>query len=139
MNAEGTTAMTTATPTGHHDEEVVPELAELNLVDKPDGPGAAMMISAGIGIFVLGFLTVLAEASVDAKAWLMKWEWGVGVGPLAGKTTIAALSYFVSLIVLWVVWRAKDVNLKAAFYVGLALGVLGAIGTYPTFFQKFTP
>ena len=26
-----------------------------------------------------------------------------------------------------------------AFYVGLALGILGAIGTYPTFFQQFTP
>jgi len=138
MNAEGTTDMTTTT-TAHHDEEIAPELAELNLPDKPDGPGAAMVISAGIGIFVLGFLTVLAEASTDAKTWLQKWEWGVGVGPLAGKTTIAALSYFVSLIVLWVLWREKNVNVKKAFYIGLALGVLGAIGTYPTFFQKFTP
>jgi fluoride ion exporter CrcB/FEX len=130
--------MTTST-SGHHDEDIAPELAGLALVDKPDGPGAAMMISAGIGILVLGFLTVLAEASTDAKTWLQKWEWGVGVGPLAGKTTIAAIAYIVSLVVLWVVWRAKNVNLKAAFYVGLALGVLGAIGTYPTFFQKFTP
>jgi len=138
MNAEGTTDMTTAI-TAHHDEEIAPELAELNLPDKPDGPGAAMMISAGIGIFVLGFLTVLAEASVDAKTWLQKWEWGVGVGPLAGKTSIAALSYFVSLAVLWVLWREKNVNVKKGFYIGLVLGVLGAIGTYPTFFQKFTP
>lgn len=129
----------TDTTTEHHDKEVAPELAELNLADKPDGPGAAMMISAGIGIFVLGFLTVLAEASAGAKSWLQKWQWGVGVGPLAGKTTIAALSYFVSLVVLWVLWREKNVNLKRAFSVGLALGILGAIGTYPTFFQKFAP
>jgi fluoride ion exporter CrcB/FEX len=137
MNAEGTSDMTAATT--HHDEEIAPVLAELHLPDKPDGPGAAMMISAGIGICVLGFLTVLAEASTDAKTWLQKWEWGVGVGPLAGKTTIASLSYVVSLVVLWTLWRNKDVNVKMAFYVGLALGVLGAIGTFPTFFQKFAP
>jgi len=127
------------TATQHHDEDVAPELTELHLADKPDGPGAAMMISAGIGIFVLGFLTVLAEASASAKDWLQKWEWGVGVGPLAGKTTLASLAYVVSLIVLWIVWRSKNVNLKTAFYIGLGLGVLGAIGTFPTFFQKFTP
>lgn len=138
MNAEGTTNMTTTT-SEHHDEEVAPELAALNLPDKPDGPGAAMMISAGIGIFVLGFLTVLAEASTSAKTWLQKWEWGVGVGPLAGKTTIASLTYFLSLAILWVLWREKNVNVKTAFYIGFALGLLGALGTYPTFFQKFTP
>jgi fluoride ion exporter CrcB/FEX len=135
MNAEGTTAMTTT----HHDEDHAPELAALELPDKPDGPGAAMMISAGIGIFVLGFLTVLAEASTDSKTWLQKWEWGQGVGPLAGKTTIAALAYVVSLIVLWVLWRSKDVSIKKAFSIGLALGILGAVGTFPTFFQAFAP
>lgn len=137
MNAEGTTTMTTST--SHHDEEIAPELAEMNLPDKPDGPGAAMMISAGIGIFVLGLLTVLAEASTGWKDWLLKWEWGQGVGPLAGKTTIATLAYFVSLAVLWGIWRAKDVNIKKAFVIGLALGVLGAVGTYPSFFQSFAP
>lgn len=127
------------TATQHNDEEVAPELSELHLADKPDGPGAAMMISAGIGIFVLGFLTVLAEASTGTKTWLQKWQWGVGVGPLAGKTTLAGLAYVISLIVLWVIWRAKNVNLKTAFYIGIALGILGAIGTFPTFYQKFTP
>lgn len=127
------------TTIGHHDEEVAHELAALNLPDRPDGPGAAMMISAGIGIFVLGLLTVLAEASLGWKEWLQKWEWGQGVGPLAGKTTVAAITYFVSLAILWVIWRAKDVKLQRAFYIGLALGLLGAIGTYPTFFQSFAP
>jgi fluoride ion exporter CrcB/FEX len=123
----------------HHDEQVAAELADLHLHDKPDGPGAAMMVSAGIGIFALGLLTVLAEASVDIRDWLRKWEWGQGVGPLAGKTTIATLVYIISLVLLWVIWRNKDVNLRTSFYVGLALGVLGAVGTFPTFFQAFAP
>jgi fluoride ion exporter CrcB/FEX len=123
----------------HHDEQVAVELADLHLHDKPDGPGAAMMVSAGIGIFALGLLTVLAEASEDIRDWLRKWEWGQGVGPLAGKTTIASLIYIISLVLLWVIWRNKDVNLRTSFYLGLALGVLGAVGTFPTFFQAFAP
>lgn len=127
------------TTTGRHDHEIPAELAELDLPDKPDGPGAAMMISAGIGIFMLGLFTVLAEASTGVKDWLQKWEWGVGVGPLAGKTTVATLIYFLSLAVLWVIWRNKEINVRNAFYIGLGLGVLGAIGTYPAFFQAFAP
>lgn len=127
------------TATQHHDEELAPELADLQLVDRPDGPGAAMMISAGIGIFTLGLLTVLSEASTGMNTWLAKWQWGKGVGALAGKTTVASIVYVISLIVLWVIWRAKNVNLKTAFYTGLALGIVGAIATYPTVFTKFAP
>jgi fluoride ion exporter CrcB/FEX len=134
MSTEGTTPMVTST---HHDEEIATELAPLQLHDKPDGPAAAMMVSAGIGIFVLGLLTTLAEASTDVREWLLKWEWGQGVGPLAGKTTIASLAYIVSLVVLWLLWRDRDVPLKRSFYIGIVLGALGAIGTFPTFFQAF--
>lgn len=126
MSTEGTAPMNQS-----------PELAALNLADKPDGPGAAMMISAGFGVFVLGFLTVLAEASAGANTWLASWQWGQGVGALAGKSTVSSLLYFASLAVLWILWRNKDVDLKRAFYIGLILGVLGVIGTFPTFFQMF--
>ncbi len=124
-------------PQSAHDTEVSPELERMDLADKPDGPGAAMMISAGLGIFVLGLLTVLAEASTGVNDWLATWQWGQGVGALAGKTTLASLVYFASLALMWSLWRHKDVNLKTAFYVGLGLGILGAIATFPTFFLMF--
>lgn len=114
-----------------------PEPAARAVTDKADGPGAAMVISAGFAIFVLGCLTVLAEASAGANTWLTSWQWGQGVGALAGKTTIASLAYFGSLTVLWTLWNKKDVNLKKAFFVGLMLAVLGAIGTFPKFFELF--
>lgn len=134
MTAEGKSPMDAST---QNETDVAPELEPLHLADKPDGPGAAMMISAGIGIFVLGLLTTLAAMSDSINTWLGTWEMGKGVGPLAGKTTIATIAYFGSLILLWAIWRNKDVNIKTAFYVGCALGVLGAIGTFPTFFQMF--
>lgn len=136
MTTEGTSPMNAST---HHDTDVAPELEPLRLADKPDGPGAAMMISAGIGIFVLGLLTVLGEFSTGINTWLTSWDWAGGVGALAGKTTIASIAYVGSLILMWAIWRNKDVNIKTAFYVGLALGILGAIATFPTFFQMFAP
>jgi hypothetical protein len=117
--------------------KVAPELEGLNLTDKPVGPGAAVMISAGIGIFVLGLLTTLAVISADVKSFVLWWEWGQGVGPLAGKSTLAVLSWLISWLILDLWWRKKDVELKPAFYIGLTLGILGAIGTFPPFFELF--
>lgn len=134
MSTEGTAPMN---PDTHHDAVDAPELATLNLTDKPDGPGAAMIISAGLAFFTVGLLTILAEMSEGFGTWLGKWAGDAGVGALAGKTTIASLVYFGSLALLWVLWSKKDVNLKTAFYVGLGLGVLGAIATYPPFFTLF--
>ena len=76
---------TETVPNRHDDEAVAPELAALNLPDKPDGPAAAAMLSAGLGIFTLGFLTTLAVISGSVKEFLRWWEWGQGVGPLADR------------------------------------------------------
>jgi len=124
-------------PGRHDDVSVASELGPLNLADKPDGPGAAAMISAGIGIFVLGFFTTAAVISGGIKSFLLWWEWGQGVGPLAGKSTLAILAWLISWLILDLLWRKKDVELKTAFYIGLGLGILGAIGTFPTFFELF--
>lgn len=123
--------------TAHHDDEVAPELAALGLSEKPDGPAAAAMLAAGIGVFTLGLLTTLAEASTDFKEWLQKWEWGQGVGPLAGKTTLSVIVWLVAWAVLHMMWRRSSPNLRTIFTVAVILGALGAIGTFPTFFQAF--
>jgi hypothetical protein len=124
-------------PGMYDDVGVAPELGPLDLAEKPDGPGAAAMIAAGIGIFVLGLLTTTAVISGTVKSFLLWWEWGQGVGPLAGKSTIAVLAWLISWAILYALWRHKDVVLKTAFYIGLTLGILGAIGTFPTFFELF--
>jgi hypothetical protein len=124
-------------PGMYDDVGVAPELKGLDLVEKPDGPGAAAMISAGVGIFVLGFLTTGAVISSGLKDFLAWWEWGQGVGPLAGKSTIAVIVWLITWLVLYLLWKNKDVVLKTAFYIGLGLGVLGAIMTFPTFFELF--
>jgi hypothetical protein len=119
------------------DVERAPEIAELRLAPRPDGPAAAAILAAGIGMFVLGLLTVLSEASEGIHDWLEKWEFDRGVGPLAGKTAVAVIAWAVSWIVLGLAWRRKDVNLRAWFWVALVVGALGFVGTFPPLFQAF--
>jgi len=121
----------------HHDAETFPELADLELVDKPDGPGAAAILAAGIGIFVLGLLTTLNEMSEGIHTFLDAFDGDGGVGPLSGKTILATVAYFGSWAVLWVLWRNKDIDLKRTFWIGLGLGVVGTVLMFPPVFQAF--
>ena len=117
----------------------VPELEELGLEDRPDGPGAAVILAAGLGIFVLGLLTTLAEASESIKGRLEDFQGSVAAGPLAGKTILASLTFAVAWLILGLVWRRRELDIQKWFWIALALGILGAIGTFPTFFQAFEP
>ena len=121
----------------HRDVALAPELEALGLEDRPDGPGAAAMVSAGIGIFVLGLFTVLSEASESIHAFLEDFQGSVGVGPLAGKTVLGSIAFFVSAGVLGALWWKKNIDVQKAFWIGLALGIIGLLGTFPPLFQAF--
>ncbi|HSM02006.1 MAG TPA: hypothetical protein VK960_06160 [Acidimicrobiia bacterium] len=121
----------------HHDEAVAPELAALGLEDKPDGPAAAAMISAGFGIFMLGFFTTGAVIWSGLKDFLADFQGSRGVGPLAGKTTLGTLLWLVAWAVLAYIWKDKDVELPKAFRIGLILGIIGAILMFPPVFEAF--
>jgi hypothetical protein len=119
------------------DIERAPEVAELDVEERPDGPAAAAMLAAGIGMFTLGLLTVVSEASTGIHDWLESWDLGRGVGPLAGKTTVSVIVWALSWALLAVGLRDRDVNLKTWFWVAVVLGVLGFIGTFPPVFEAF--
>lgn len=98
------------------------------------GPAAAFTLATGIGVFVLGILTTLAEASTGVADWL---AWDDGVGPLSGKTIITAVVFFASLAGLGVAWRRSNPPLRSILIAAGILIALGIIGTFPTFFQAF--
>ncbi|MEE9208707.1 MAG: hypothetical protein V3U67_10140 [Gemmatimonadota bacterium] len=123
--------------TTRHDIETAPELSELDLPDKHDGPGAAVIVAAGIGIFALGLLTVLSEVSETIHDFLGDMAFDQGVGPLAGKTILASLGFFISWGILGYLWRDKDPDIKRMFWIGLGLGIAGAIMTVPPVFTTF--
>ena len=129
----------TTTDTGGEGDSILdaPEVDALHLDERPDGPGAAVMMAAGIGIFVLGLFTLLSEASIPIHDWLESLEFGRGVGPLAGKTINGTIGFFLSWIILGMAWRTKELDLRRWFWIALALGVIGAVMMFPPVFQAF--
>jgi hypothetical protein len=113
----------------------LPETSGAGTADvKPTGAAAAAMLAAGIGSLAMGIATTLAEASVGVHDAL---EWSGAVGPLSGKTIVAAAVFFLSWFVLYVALRQRAVNLTRIFWLTLVLVGLGVLGTLPTFFQLF--
>lgn len=104
--------------------------------DKPEGPVAAAILAAGIGVFALGVLTTLAEASEGFKDFLTLSE---PVGPLSGKTIGAVIVWLVAWAVLHVMYRDKATESRKVLTASLILIGLGVLGTFPIFFQAFAP
>lgn len=102
--------------------------------DKPEGPIAAAILAGGVGALALGVFTTLAEASTSIKDWL---KWDDEVGPLSGKTGMAVLAWLVAWAVLHLVYRGKPYETRRAFVIAMVLLALGAVGTFPTFFEAF--
>jgi hypothetical protein len=102
--------------------------------DKPEGPIAAAIIAGGVGALALGTLTTLAEASARVKDFL---DFYAPVGPLSGKTTYAVVIWLLAWGILHAVFRRSRYESRRALAIALVLVGLGALGTFPVFFQLF--
>ena len=112
------------------------QVSELQDIDRPTGPVAAAVLATGIGIFALGLLTTLSEASTGVADAL---AWSDDVGPLSGKTILAVIAFFGSWAVLHLVWRRQNPPLRPILIAAGVLIALGIVGTFPTFFEAFAP
>lgn len=93
-----------------------------------NGPGAAAVLSAGIGCFALAVLACIADKSSDVKALMNIWK---PTGPLSGVTTLAIVIWLVCWGVVGYLWRDRDVALARWCRIGFALLVLGVLLTFP--------
>jgi hypothetical protein len=109
-------------------------VSELEATDRPSGPVAAAVLATGIGIFTLGLLTTLSEASTGVSDFL---AWSDDVGPLSGKTILASVAFFASWAVLHFLWRRENRPLRPILIAAGVLVALGIVGTFPTFFEAF--
>lgn len=101
---------------------------------RPNGPVAAVMLAAGVGTVVLGILTTLAEASESVHDFL---EFSERVGPLSGKTILAAAAFLLSWAGLHLALRRRDLGWRPVTIALIALVAIGLVLTFPTFFQLF--
>lgn len=100
----------------------------------PNGPGAAALLAAAIGVFVIGLMTTLASAS---PAFSNALAWVEPVGPLSGKTGTGLIVWLASWIVLHARYKGVDVDLPRALRWTGILILLGWLGTFPIFYEMF--
>lgn len=98
--------------------------------DEPivNGPAAAAVLAAGVGCFILGFLTVAADFSKTLAQLLNFYQ---PTGPLSGVTTTSLLLWLVSWFVLARFWREKTVAIARINAVSFAFLALGILLTFP--------
>ena len=119
---------------GETRDEIVWQAQELDIEERANGPAVAAILSAAIGVFVLGLLTTLSEASTDVHDFLDIKE---RVGPLSGKTVYSVIVYLVAWVALApVLWR-RSVPFAGGMLVAAVLIALGFVGTFPKFFELF--
>ena len=102
--------------------------------DLPNGPVAAALVAGGLGSATIGLLTVLATASTPIKEAL---NWWSPAGPLTGKTGVGVIVFFVSWVVLHLVFLGKNVHFAHITTIALILLGFGLLGTFPLFFELF--
>jgi len=107
---------------------------ETNAMATPNGPGAAAVLSAGIGCFALAVLACVADNSQFVKALTNVYK---PTGPLSGVTTIAILIWLVCWAVLQYRWRKRDVALTRTCWIGFVLLLLGLVLTFPPVADMF--
>jgi hypothetical protein len=95
---------------------------------RTNGSGAAAILSAGIGCFVLAVMAILADKSALTKSGLVFLK---ATGPLSGVTTVAILVWLVTWGILEWTWRQKTVPVGPTNGIALALLVLSLILTFP--------
>jgi hypothetical protein len=96
--------------------------------EKANGAGAAAVLAAGIGSFVLGALAVLADKNAALKDRMI---FSRPTGPLSGVTTAAIVAWLLMWIVLHVWWRRKEVAPRPVVSAALALLALALLLTFP--------
>ncbi len=114
-------------------EEVARNKAAVeNDVAAIDREVSAAFVASGIGAAVLGLAIVGAEISPAIKQALTLWG---PVGPLSGKTTVSVVAFLLSWALLHVVFRNRQVQLRASFIVTLVLVSVGLLLSFPPVFE----
>jgi len=93
-----------------------------------NGPGAAALVAAGIGSFLLALLAFVADKAPVFKSFMIFWK---PTGVLSGVTTSAILAWLILWFVLHRLWRNKTVNLGLAATLSLVLLAASLLLTFP--------
>lgn len=101
---------------------------------QPNGAGAAAILAAGIGAFLLAVFAILADQSAAIKSMMIFWK---PTGPLSGVTTCAIVLWLAAWAILHARWRNRSVALARVNAAALVLLILGLLLTFPPIADLF--
>jgi hypothetical protein len=96
----------------------------------PNGPAAAAILSAAIGCFALGLMTVASDKSKAVNKLMLFYP---PSGALTGETTIAIVVWLVAWLVLARLWRNSTRALGPINVASFVLLLCGLLLTFPPF------
>jgi hypothetical protein len=94
----------------------------------PNGSGAAAILAAGIGAFMVALLAILADKFAFIKNLFVFYK---PTGPLSGVTTAAILIWLVAWFILDLRWRRRTVALRRVNTLAFVLLGLSLLLTFP--------
>ena len=94
----------------------------------PNGSGAAAILGAAIGSFVLAIIAFAGDKSVPIKNSLNFYK---PTGPLSGVTTVAVVVWFLVWGLLEWRWGRRTVAMSRINRVSLAMLALSILLTFP--------
>jgi hypothetical protein len=92
-----------------------------------NGAGAAALVSAGLGAFIMAVLAILADHLPAFKKLMIFYT---PTGPLSGVTTTAVVVWLACSIGLDLVWRRRNVA-AWTIYLGLSLLAVSFLLMFP--------
>jgi hypothetical protein len=99
-----------------------------------NGSGAAAILAAGIGAFMVAFFAIAADKMASFKSLMIFWK---PTGPLSGVTTCAIVVWLAAWAVLELRWRERDVALARVGTVAFVLLGLSLLLTFPPIVDLF--
>jgi len=115
-------------------KQIPPVSADADPSSIAGGAGAAAVLAAGIGSFLMGLFAVIADKSASIKSLMI---FSRPTGPLSGVTTSAIVAWLVAWVVLHARWRGKNVALRSIGTAALVLLALGFLLMFPPLADLF--
>lgn len=104
--------------------------ASQDVHDIQNGPGAAAILAAGIGCFVLGAFALAGDANPAISKFFVFFK---PTGALSGVTTSAIAIWLVSWLGLDRLWRNRTVPIRPIIIAALVMLAASLFLTFPPF------
>ena len=105
-----------------------------NVRDFPNGSGAAAVLAAGVGSFLVAAFALIADKSAAIKSLMTFYK---PTGPLSGVTTCGIAAWLMAWLVLDRRWSGRTVAMSRVRAAAFALLILAVLLTFPPIADLF--